>query len=136
MSESPTCETAPDPIIDWTVDPESGRSNSSPEFLAIVAEVERLMQSGAGACLSQRWIAMTAKLIVAQLAHVHRMSPEAANVRCCVCWLTGEGDASPVAMVVNGLSVCWDHAPYCQGSELGSVLRRLREEQQKREVAQ
>ena len=32
---------------DWTTDPETGRSNSSPLYLALFAEVARLIRDGA-----------------------------------------------------------------------------------------
>lgn len=56
---------------DWTIDPETHRSNSSPEFLALIDEVARLI----------RWMHVgddsrdTARLIMAQLAHVHHLAP-------------------------------------------------------------
>jgi hypothetical protein len=58
---------------DWTCD-ERGASNSSPEFLAIVAEVERLIRDDAHMLIGGRADA-TARLIVAHLAHRHLMTP-------------------------------------------------------------
>jgi hypothetical protein len=40
----------------------------------LVDEVAKLIRSGAH-CLDERWVKQTARLIVAQLAHVHRLSP-------------------------------------------------------------
>lgn len=59
---------------DWTVDPLTGRSNSSPEFEHLVGEVTRLIRDEAHALLSGR-ADMTAALILAQLAHVHGLAP-------------------------------------------------------------
>jgi hypothetical protein len=68
-----TAETA-----DWTVNPETGRSNSSERFNELVDEVARLLGSGAsGYVLDRRWIAGKAALIMAQLAHVHHLVPAA-----------------------------------------------------------
>lgn len=58
---------------DWTVSDE-GRSNSSAKFEEIVAEVERLIRGDAYKLIAGRADA-TARLIVAQLAHVHHLSP-------------------------------------------------------------
>lgn len=62
--------------LDWTIDPETGRSNSSQEFLHLTAEVGHLIRSGGSSqCLSPRWTAATARTIMAQLAHVHGLAP-------------------------------------------------------------
>lgn len=116
------------PVPDWTVDPASGRSNASPEFEALVAEVGRLIRGGAGVCLASDWVAATARLVMAQLAHAHGLSPQAAALRCCVCWLTRE-EAAPAMVIVNGLSACAQHAAHCQGGALAEVLRLLQERQ-------
>jgi hypothetical protein len=65
-----TTETAPD----WTVDPETGRSNSSPLFQALTDEVARLIRGEAHALLAGR-ADIAAQLIMAQLAHVHHLVP-------------------------------------------------------------
>ena len=63
---------------DWTTDPETGRSNSSPLYLALFAEVARLIRDGAaGSVLKPEWVNGKAGLIVAQLAHVHHLVPAA-----------------------------------------------------------
>lgn len=58
---------------DWTTAPD-GRVNSSPEFLRLVAEVERLIKGSAHSLLNGR-ADQTARLILAQLAHVHGLRP-------------------------------------------------------------
>lgn len=64
-----------EPTRDWTCD-ETGRSNSSTEFGDMVVEVARLLRDGgAGVCLSLEWARSTARLVMAQLAHVHGLSP-------------------------------------------------------------
>lgn len=55
---------------DWTRDPETGRSNSSQEFLALVAEVERLIRNHRLGDNPRD----TAVLIMAQLAHRHGLA--------------------------------------------------------------
>lgn len=59
---------------DWTVDPETGRSNSSAEYLRSVDEVARLIR-GSGHSLINGHVRSVAALIVAQLAHVHGLAP-------------------------------------------------------------
>ena len=74
-----TTETAI-PRADWTVDPETGRSNSSERFRELVQEVTRLLADGPGWVFRPEWVASTAALIVAQLAHVHHLAPTPATV--------------------------------------------------------
>lgn len=62
---------APAGTSDWTVDPETGRSNSSPRFQSLAAEVEGILRRSGGLSLSPQWAASTARLILAQLAHQH-----------------------------------------------------------------
>lgn len=57
---------------DWTMD--GDRTNSSALFLRLVREVERLIRSSAHELISGR-ADQTARLIVAQLAHVHGLAP-------------------------------------------------------------
>ena len=77
-------ETAPgslpyDREADWTIDPETGRSNSSPLYRSLCAEVERLIRDGAaGSILRPEWVRGKAALVMAQLAHVHHLAPAAA----------------------------------------------------------
>jgi hypothetical protein len=66
--------TTPAIPADWTVDPETGRTNSSPLFQGLVDEVARLIRSEAHALLSGR-ADRAAAMIVAQLAHVHHLAP-------------------------------------------------------------
>ena len=66
------------PIIaaDWTVDPETGRSNSSLLYRSLCGEVERLIRGGAaGSVLKPEWVSDKAALVMAQLAHVHHLAP-------------------------------------------------------------
>ncbi len=59
--------------LDWTAD-ENGRSNSSAEFQRLVAEVARLIRDEAHSLLSGNTEG-AARLIMAQLAHVHGLGP-------------------------------------------------------------
>jgi hypothetical protein len=76
MNETSTPEPATTAATDWTVDLETGRSNSSQQYTDLVAEVERLIREGGGRCLSPAWARSTAALIMARLAHVHGLAPE------------------------------------------------------------
>jgi hypothetical protein len=58
---------------DWTVD-KSGRSNASPQFIALVAEVDRLIRNSGRSLITGHSLAV-ARVIVAQLAHVHGLAP-------------------------------------------------------------
>lgn len=60
----------------WTVDPETNRSNSSPEFQALVEAVERLIRGEAHSLIAGR-ADQAAQLLMAQLAHVHGLVPGA-----------------------------------------------------------
>lgn len=60
---------------DWTVDPKTGRSNSSKRYKEICKHVERLIRNEAFSLIAGR-ADNTARLIVAQLAHVHGMKPK------------------------------------------------------------
>ena len=59
---------------DWTYDPDSGRTNSVPEYVALVAEVGRLMRNSLHV-IDPQVIDGTARLIMAQLAHVQNLVP-------------------------------------------------------------
>lgn len=59
---------------DWTRNAKSGRSNDSPQFAALCSEVERIIRGDAHTLLSGR-ADITAGLIMAQLAHVHKLAP-------------------------------------------------------------
>lgn len=63
-----------DPSKDWTVDPETGRSDSSPLYLSLVLEVERLIRGDAHTLIAGR-AQNTARLIVSHLAHKHGLVP-------------------------------------------------------------
>jgi hypothetical protein len=61
---------------DWTINPETNRSNSSPLFLGLVQAVKDLINGGAGGfVLRPNWTGNMAGLIMAQLAHVHGLAP-------------------------------------------------------------
>ena len=79
---------------DWTQD-DAGRSNSSPEFLRLVAAVARLIRNDAQVLLAGN-AEMTARLIVAQLAHAHGLAPVVVKA---VTGPTGQGKASPSVTV-------------------------------------
>ena len=65
---------------DWTINPKTGRSNSSPLFEALIEEVARIIRSDARQLLAGN-AHMTARLIMAQLAHVHKLAPTAHEQR-------------------------------------------------------
>jgi hypothetical protein len=60
---------------DWTVDPETGRSNSSPAFLELAEFVGRLVKNQAKGLLEGRSPESAGILIMAQLAHVKNVGP-------------------------------------------------------------
>lgn len=64
-----------DGLGDWTMS-EEGRANSSPEFLHLCDEVERLIRGSAHALISGD-AGSVSRLILAQLAHVHQLAPRA-----------------------------------------------------------
>ena len=61
-----------DEHYDWTA--KNGKSNSSDEYLRLVAEVERLIRDDAHMLISGK-ADKTAGLIMAQLAHKHGLAP-------------------------------------------------------------
>jgi hypothetical protein len=68
MSDQPLTD-----LVDWTT--KDGMANSSDEFLALCREVECLIRGDAHALIAGG-ADRTARLIVAQLAHKHGMSPD------------------------------------------------------------
>ena len=66
--------------VDWTVDPETYRSNSSPEFRQLVSEVARLIKNEAHSLLNGQ-VESAARLIMAQLAHKHGLAPRKVAVQ-------------------------------------------------------
>ena len=61
---------------DWTVDPETHRTNSSPRFEELVEAVGRLLDDEVYSLAQGReGRRRTAGLIMAQLAHVHGLVP-------------------------------------------------------------
>ncbi|MDP1718966.1 MAG: hypothetical protein Q8L24_00895 [bacterium] len=65
---------APPIEVDWTVDPKTHCSNSSPEFRQLVSEVARLIKAEAYRLLNGQ-VESAAGLIMAQLAHKHGFAP-------------------------------------------------------------
>lgn len=61
-------------LHDWTVDPVTGRSNSSERYCELVEAVERLIRGDAHKLIGGR-ADLTARLVVSQLAHEHGMVP-------------------------------------------------------------
>lgn len=59
---------------DWTVDPATRRSNSSPRFRELVDAVAALIRNSAHDIVRGR-LESVAGLIVAQLAHKHGLAP-------------------------------------------------------------
>ena len=62
-------------VRDWTDHPKTGHTNSSPKFEELVKEVTRLIRADAHSLLAGH-ADMTARLIMAQLAHVHGLGPQ------------------------------------------------------------
>lgn len=62
-------------LHDWTIDPVTGRSNSSGRYEALVNDVEQLILDS-GSSLIRGYTNGVARLIVSQLAHKHGMKPE------------------------------------------------------------
>ena len=63
---------------DWTVDPETGRSNSSPAYLAAVDRVKTIIL-GSGYDIVRGQIEGVARLIVSNLAHGQGLQPKKAR---------------------------------------------------------
>lgn len=61
---------------DWTMDPKTGRTNSSVRFEGLCDEVEDLIRGGAHSLIAGQ-AGNVARLIMAQLAHVHGLRPAA-----------------------------------------------------------
>lgn len=59
---------------DWTIDSKTGRSNSSELFEILCKEVERIIRSDAFHLIGGR-ADMTARLILARLAHEFKLAP-------------------------------------------------------------
>jgi hypothetical protein len=70
--ESDTIEIADD--VDWTLDKSTLRSNSSELFNVLCKEIESVIRSDAFAIVNGR-ADLTARLIVSQLAHKHKLIP-------------------------------------------------------------
>ena len=66
--------------VDWTVDPETHGSNSSPEFRQLVSEVARLIKGEAHSLLGGQ-VESAAQLIMAHLAHKHGLAPRKVAVQ-------------------------------------------------------
>lgn len=59
--------------LDWTCD-NTGRSNSSQKFQRLCDDVERMIRGDAHSLIAGN-AQSTARLIMAQLAHVHGLAP-------------------------------------------------------------
>ena len=59
---------------DWTIDPETNRVNSSEIFLNLTNEVQMLIKDSAHSLIAGDTYGV-ARLIVAQLAHIHHLAP-------------------------------------------------------------
>lgn len=59
---------------DWTVDPQTGQANSSPQFLQIVEVVENLIRDEEPS-LIRGDVESVARLIVAYLVHRYELRP-------------------------------------------------------------
>jgi hypothetical protein len=76
MRQPQAAQQQVDRRADWTIDPETGRTNASPVFRELAQAVNQLLRGGAGGTvLRESWTSGTAALIVAQLAHVHHLAP-------------------------------------------------------------
>lgn len=62
--------------LDWTVDPKSGRSNSSPLYEMLVSEMACIIRDDARSLLNGN-AESTARLILSRLAHCHKLRPAA-----------------------------------------------------------
>lgn len=60
---------------DWTVDPETGVSNSSPEFLELAVFVGELVREQAHSLLNGGHSTNAGRFIMAQLAHIKNVGP-------------------------------------------------------------
>lgn len=61
--------------VDWTVDPGTHRSNSSPEFQQLASEVAGVIKAEACSLLDGR-VEDVARLIMTRLAHKHGLAPQ------------------------------------------------------------
>lgn len=62
--------------IDWTIDPDTGRANSSEAFVRLEQAVAELLRhSIPSVVFSPDGPASVAGLVMAQLAHVHHLAP-------------------------------------------------------------
>jgi len=61
-------------IPDWTADPRTGTPNQSAVFFAAASDVESILLAN-GYRLLNGQVYTVARLIVAQLAHVHHLAP-------------------------------------------------------------
>ena len=62
-------------LRDWTIDPETGISNSSPEFLELALFVGELVRMEAHILLDGGHATNAGRLIMAQLAHIKNVGP-------------------------------------------------------------
>lgn len=62
---------------DWTVDQETGRSNSSARFLEMESAINRIITSNTHGVLSHTTVIGLSRVIMSQLAHVYHLAPTA-----------------------------------------------------------
>ena len=61
-------------MSDWTLDPETRRSNASREYLICVEDVERTIRDGAHSLIAGNADSV-ARAIVSRLAHIYELAP-------------------------------------------------------------
>ena len=70
---------------DWTVDPQTGRCNSSATFCRLAKEVARIIRNSSHDLIAGQTESV-AGLILARLAHIHGLAPRTrASVPCPAC---------------------------------------------------
>ena len=67
-------------VVDWTVDPTTHCSNSSPEFNRLTSDVAQLIRRNPHDIVDGR-IEKVAGLIMAQLAHKHGLAPQLVDIQ-------------------------------------------------------
>lgn len=66
---------------DWTIDLATGKSNSSPLYVKISGEIEKVLRETVASMLKGRRFKEAARYLLAQMVHVHQMAPEQAEIR-------------------------------------------------------
>jgi len=65
---------------DWTLDPETGRSNSSADYKRLVGVVQRIISGSAHDLLAGRHETV-ARVILSRLAHSEGLAPTASSTK-------------------------------------------------------